>query len=106
MDRAAILGDGRTLEVRTALGGAGAGRPATVVQGSGAVAVRMAGADAADGIVAPLAEAMRRHIESALAATGGQIEGREGAAMLLDINPHTLRARMRKLDIDWRRFRG
>ena len=26
-------------------------------------------------------------------------------AKLLDINPHTLRARMRKLDIDWKKYR-
>jgi hypothetical protein len=47
--------------------------------------------------VATLALAMRDHIERALIATDGQIEGRGGAAELLDINPHTLRARMRKL---------
>jgi hypothetical protein len=48
---------------------------------------------------------MRRHIESALEATRGRVEGPYGAAGLLRINPHTLRARMRKLKIDWRRFR-
>ena len=48
---------------------------------------------------------MARHIEAALARTGGRIEGRTGAARLLAINPHTLRARMRKLGIDWNRFR-
>jgi transcriptional regulator with GAF, ATPase, and Fis domain len=48
---------------------------------------------------------MRRHIETALAATAGRIEGRRGAAKLLEINPHTLRARMRKLKVDWKRFR-
>ena len=48
---------------------------------------------------------MRRHIEAALQATRGQIEGRSGAAALLEINPHTLRAHMRKLGVDWTRFR-
>jgi transcriptional regulator with GAF, ATPase, and Fis domain len=48
---------------------------------------------------------MRRHIESALAATHGRIEGPHGAARLLRINPHTLRARMRRLGIAWDRFR-
>ena len=52
-----------------------------------------------------LAEAMRLHIERALAATRGRIEGRKGAAAMLDINPHTLRARMRKLGVDASRFR-
>jgi hydrogenase-4 transcriptional activator len=48
---------------------------------------------------------MKQHIERALLATRGRIEGRRGAAALLDINPHTLRARMRKLRIDVDAFR-
>jgi hydrogenase-4 transcriptional activator len=48
---------------------------------------------------------MRQHIERALFATRGQIEGRRGAGALLDINPHTLRARMRKLGVDATAFR-
>ena len=48
---------------------------------------------------------MREHIEAALERTHGRIEGNRGAAKLLNINPHTLRARMRKLKIDWRKFR-
>jgi hypothetical protein len=35
----------------------------------------------------------------------GPIWNARGAAALLRINPHTLRARMRKLRIDWSRFR-
>jgi transcriptional regulator with GAF, ATPase, and Fis domain len=50
-------------------------------------------------------EAMKRHIERALVATRGRVEGNNGAAKLLDINPHTLRARMRKLEIPWSQFR-
>jgi transcriptional regulator with GAF, ATPase, and Fis domain len=48
---------------------------------------------------------MKQHIERALQATGGRIEGRRGTASLLGINPHTLRARMRKLSIDWAKYR-
>lgn len=55
--------------------------------------------------LAPLDEAMRTHIERALTTCKGRIEGPFGAAALLQINPHTLRARMRKLGINWRRFR-
>ena len=55
---------------------------------------------------ATLDAAMARHIEAALIRTRGRIEGPYGAAALLQINPHTLRARMRKLGLDWRRFRG
>jgi transcriptional regulator with GAF, ATPase, and Fis domain len=59
----------------------------------------------AAGEIIPLAAAMRQHIERALVATRGRLEGRRGAAALLQINPHTLRARMRKLGIDAGRFR-
>jgi len=49
---------------------------------------------------------MARHIEAALARTRGRVEGPGGAARLLAINPHTLRARMRKLGVEARRFRS
>ena len=103
IERAAILGDGRQLRLAAALGGG--------ASGSGAYAVRQAGGSKAAGrevdpaSVVTLDEAMRDHIERALRATGGRIEGPRGAAALLKINPHTLRARMRKLRIDWGTFR-
>jgi transcriptional regulator with GAF, ATPase, and Fis domain len=95
MDRAAILGDGQRLAVAQALGGAPG--PETAPQ------PRAATSSSDERFT--LDEAMRRHIEAALAAARGKIEGARGAAKLLDINPHTLRARMRKLGIDWSRFR-
>ncbi|MDR2756206.1 MAG: sigma-54 dependent transcriptional regulator [Planctomycetaceae bacterium] len=52
-----------------------------------------------------LDEIIRQHIESALVLTQGVIEGAGGAAALLKINPHTLRAKMRKLGINWSKFR-
>ena len=54
---------------------------------------------------ATLDEAMVQHISRALELTGGCIEGPDGAADLLGIKPHTLRSRMRKFNLDWRRFR-
>jgi transcriptional regulator with GAF, ATPase, and Fis domain len=51
-----------------------------------------------DGI-APLNQAMVRHIKKALKACKGKIYGPDGAARLLDINPNTLRSRMRKFGI-------
>lgn len=104
IDRAAILGEGRSLEIAKSLGAA------TPTGGEGlsdAAALRtspQAAGQTADSI-ASLEVAMREHIERALAATRGLIEGPRGAAALLNINPHTLRARMRKLRIDWSRFR-
>jgi len=56
--------------------------------------------------IEPLDDVIRRHIEHALAMCKGRIDGPFGAAHKLVINPHTLRARMRKLGIDWRRHRS
>jgi hydrogenase-4 transcriptional activator len=100
IDRAAILGDGKRLEVAKALGSAASpiNAPASKEPPKPQVA-------AAPREILPLDAAMRRHIEAALSATSGRIEGPAGAARLLEINPHTLRARMRKLGIAWKRFR-
>lgn len=101
IDRAAILGNGRRLEVAKALGVA-----TTPIAGAQSAAARASTPPAASSEFLSLDEAMRRHIEAALQRTHGRIEGPFGAARLLEINPHTLRARMRKLGINWRRFRS
>jgi hydrogenase-4 transcriptional activator len=97
MDRAVLVGQGRTLDVAAALG-----------QGPLPTAherpVRAADPSASRSIE-PLDDVIRRHIEAALRQTHGRIEGPHGAAKLLRINPHTLRSRMRKLRISWRAFR-
>jgi len=100
IERAVILGDGRTLEVATSLGG-NAVASARVAAPTPAAAVPQPASDA----FPTLDAAMRAHIEAALERTRGRIEGRRGAAALLAINPHTLRARMRKLGIAWNRYR-
>ena len=100
IDRAAILGDGRTLQGAAALGVAPAVKPAPIHSSPQA---RQSGRAAA--AMHCLDEAIRRHIESALEQTGGRVEGPRGAAVLLDINPHTLRSKMRKLKIDWKKYR-
>jgi transcriptional regulator with GAF, ATPase, and Fis domain len=95
VERAAILGNGKRLEVAQALGAI----PHTPAAAPARAAVDPAGA------FLTLDAVTVRHIEAALGRTRGRIEGPEGAARLLDVNPHTLRARMRKLGIDWRRHR-
>jgi transcriptional regulator with GAF, ATPase, and Fis domain len=95
IDRAAILGDGRQLEVAASLG-VHPPRPA-------ALAVPRQEPPAP---FRTLDEAITAHIEAALRRTRGRIEGPQGAAALLGINPHTLRSRMRKLRLDWRAFRA
>jgi transcriptional regulator with GAF, ATPase, and Fis domain len=105
VDRAVILGDGRGIDVATALGGGSLVSLDSPIPAPGAAAIAARRHDNAPGGIVSLAEAMRSHIEQALRATGGRIEGRHGAASILRINPHTLRARMRKLGINWAGFR-
>ena len=50
-----------------------------------------------------LEEAMVDHIRRALMATGGRVGGEKGAAKLLNMNPSTLRTKMRKLGIPFGR---
>jgi DNA-binding NtrC family response regulator len=108
IDRAAILGNGTSLEVAKALG-----ITSEIDSHADPLALRASellehqphhplnGSDT----LLTLDQAMKAHIEQALALTQGRIEGDRGAAKLLDINPHTLRARMRKLGIRWSAYR-
>jgi DNA-binding NtrC family response regulator len=100
IDRAAILGDGKRLEVAKALG-VTVNLPTALPDGNTIPSVKSAQPNRFQ----TLDEAMKQHVEAALTLTHGRIEGRRGAAALLQINPHTLRARMRKLKIDWTQFR-
>ena len=77
IERAAILGDGRHLAVQPALG-----------------------------VLPSLPVNDRASLESALRASHGRIEGPFGAAAALGVNPHTLRSRLRRLGVDWSRYRG
>ena len=100
IERAAILGDGKRLEVAQALG------PVAVGGGSRGPEPIVAGAHTEpEGEFPTLDALVIRHVEATLVRTRGRIEGPDGAAALLGINPHTLRARMRKLGIDWQRHR-
>ena len=54
----------------------------------------------------------RRELELAARTTGMRVfitvaeqDGSRPAETMLDINPHTLRAKMRKLKVDWKQFR-
>jgi len=107
IDRAAILGDGRRLEIAKALGVIPSRSTAAQAAPSN-VAAPAANHDRSTrdrGGMLTLDDAIREHIERALRQTRGKIEGPRGAAALLDINPHTLRAKMRKLKLDWSQFR-
>ena len=54
----------------------------------------------------PLDEIVKRHIEVTLSHTKGQVAGGRGAARILDIDPGTLRSKMRKLGIKFGRSWG
>ena len=117
IERAAILGNGRRLEIAQALGPAPpipSVVPPTVFDQRATAETASAEAAAAETANVPAGEAaagqsldqaMIEHIERTLAATLGRVEGPFGAAKALGVNPHTLRSRMRKLGIDWTRFR-
>ncbi len=100
IDRAAILGDGKSLEVSTALGVIPSDPRSTVTAPATLHRATLSRQE-----ITSLDEALRRHIVLALRATQGRIEGPKGAAKLLQINPHTLRAKMRKLKLDWSHYR-
>jgi hydrogenase-4 transcriptional activator len=100
IERAVILGAGKTLRIAAALGAA-APRPLVSSPATDSPA-----SQEGPGAIESMDAAMRQHIERALHATGGRIEGPRGAARQLEINPHTLRARMNKLGIVRSRFRG
>lgn len=107
IDRAAILGNGKSLEMALALGlNRSQSQPAptnTMFPPPHGPAPQMNTPGAQEDL--SIDSVMRRHIERVLQSTLGKIEGPGGAAEILQINPHTLRARMRKLGIRWNSFR-
>ena len=128
IDRAVILGEGTRLDIKTALGvgdhesaSSAAGNPEAptfyevIPEAEPALYHRPAPTPIAQATppfnpnleqpTLSLDDAIRVHIEKVLTQVHGKIEGPSGAAALLQINPHTLRAKMRKLQIDWARFR-
>jgi len=99
IDRAAILGDGRRLEVARALGVI----PAGVIPTTPSAGPRSR--DFAEPPASRLEDVIRRQIEAALRQCHGRVEGPFGAARLLAINPHTLRSKMRKLQLSAKPFK-
>ena len=104
VERAAILGDGRRLDVARALGG---GLPRAPQRPAPSAAPGPAPTQAPPS--APLSgsfeDIARAAILDALKAAGGQIQGPGGAAERLRINPSTLRSRMERLGVEWRKGR-
>jgi transcriptional regulator with GAF, ATPase, and Fis domain len=103
IERAAILGGGKRLNMPAALG---VRAPQRSSQPPAVIAAVPRPVLPSNDAFMTLDQAMAKHIERALEETHGRIEGKGGAAELLDINPHTLRSRMKKLGVNWGRFRG
>lgn len=102
IERAAILGDGRQLEVARALG---VSQPLIGLSVTSAPSVIPAIRETPLPAVS-LEQTVRERIEMALTQCHGRIEGPFGAAGLLELNPHTLRSKMRKLGIVAQSFRA
>jgi transcriptional regulator with GAF, ATPase, and Fis domain len=108
IDRAVLLGEGRRIDIARSLNlspRAATSRGALVDAARPPAAAPGTAAAEPSATIEPLDDVIRRHIERALAACKGRIDGPFGAARKLAINPHTLRARMRKLGVDWRGHR-
>lgn len=106
IERAAILGNGKRLDLRTALGATSMRAPSQPARPAAQPAEATSNGSGDPKPIATLDAAMAEHIQRALEACHGRIEGPFGAAKVLGINPHTLRARMRKLGIEWSQFRA
>ena len=57
------------------------------------------------GKILPLDDVISNHINSALKEAKGRINGTKGAARLLSLNPSTLRHRMKRLGIDYKKWK-
>jgi len=94
IERAAILGNGHGLQIDTALGFAGPMAPEPELDEPGRVPELRVRDESMK-----FDDAVRQHIMQTLMRCHGRVNGPFGAAKLLDVNPSTLRARMRKLGI-------
>jgi len=97
IERALILSKGKAL-IFTDLEATPRAEPMSVSPGAGEP---VSGFQTEDTLA--LDEIVSRHIRRVLEMTGGRVGGERGAAKLLQINPSTLRKRMRKLGIPFGR---
>jgi hydrogenase-4 transcriptional activator len=105
IDRAVILGNGKSLEISKSLGWTNeySCTPFTPNSTTPIVEPKALIREAVSTeSVHKLDDVARVQIERILHQTKGRIDGPHGAALILGINPHTLRGRMRKLGIDWK----
>tara|TARA_R110001592_G_scaffold363248_1_gene682109 strand:+ start:2730 stop:4280 length:1551 start_codon:yes stop_codon:yes gene_type:complete len=97
LERAVILGHGRYLDLQAALG------------------VQLLRPESRDGVtdttsnestdLEPLDTVISAYLKRALTRTRGRVDGEQGAASLLGLNPNTLRGKLRRYRIDPARYR-
>jgi hydrogenase-4 transcriptional activator len=87
MERAAILGGGKRLDIARALG----------LRSDSTLSTTPIASNTNGSAFPTLDDAVRTHITQALERCAGRIDGPRGAARLLAIHPNTLRSRMEKL---------
>lgn len=97
LERAVILGQGRVLDLESALG-VELLRPAE----AGKTQLPTSPADTP---IATLDDVIVAHLEAALTFTEGRVDGPRGAAVLLDVNANTLRGKLRRYGIEPAVFR-
>lgn len=95
IERALIRNGGRNPELVLELP---SGKP-SFSRSSSALLQSSTESQSATNLFMSLEECNRQHIRRVLEYTGGRISGPNGAAALLEINPSTLRTRMRKLGL-------
>lgn len=94
LERAVILGQHKELDLKTALGVEG------LRKYSSTALSKTSAANVEDDRIEPLDSIIKEHLQRALVKTGGQVDGRRGAATLLGLNTSTLRGKLRKFGID------
>jgi formate hydrogenlyase transcriptional activator len=98
LERSCVLATTPVVEIVDDLRSPRSDREATLAKSDERVP-GLAGGTTECGRLLTLDENERTHIRRALAAANGKIHGPGGAAILLDVNPNTLRSRMAKLGI-------
>ncbi len=105
IERAVILGHGSRLEVDAALGNDVPRASVRPVVSAQPAAVVPASESQRDTRIETLDAAIAAHLQRALRATQGRVDGPHGAAQLLGLNTSTLRAKLRKHRIDPNAFK-
>ncbi|MCX8064313.1 MAG: sigma-54 dependent transcriptional regulator [Candidatus Hydrogenedentes bacterium] len=100
IDRAVILGNGKKLEIAKALG-LNPSHSSMSLESTSDSYPKVSYSN-----LLPLDEYMKHYIIQVLKYTKGKVEGKGGCAEILKVNPNTLRAKMRKLNINWREIKN